>query len=102
MILTEFSPWTPERTSRTLSRICCEKFQLTPTSVRDRSSFIASISSGFVRAPPARSRRLDLGPPLLRPERDEELGAVEARRVGAAVGPAELGGDELRPPGTSA
>lgn len=33
----------------TLSRICCEKFQLMPMSVRESFSFIASMTSGFVR-----------------------------------------------------
>ena len=31
MILTEFSPFTPESDSITLSRMFCEKFQSTPT-----------------------------------------------------------------------
>ena len=50
MILTEFSPFTPESDSSTLSRMFCEKFQSTPISFCARSAFIASTNSSLVRA----------------------------------------------------
>ena len=49
MIFTEFSPFTPESDSITLSRIFCEKLQSTPISVRSSSRLIASTNSGLVR-----------------------------------------------------
>ena len=40
-ILTELSPLIPERASKTLSRMFCEKFQVMPGSFRSSSSFRA-------------------------------------------------------------
>ena len=92
MIFTEFSPFTPESDSITLSRIFCEKLQSTPINVRSSSRLIASISSGLLRRRDMPRRRRPL---RLRLERHEILRVVEARRVGAVVGAADLHDDRL-------
>ena len=92
---------------RQLSRMFCEKFQSTPGILRSSSAFMAVTSSSLVRgrlAPRSRSQRapaglLDDGRPVaFGPQRHEELDVVEAGRVGAVVGPADLDDDQLAPP----
>ena len=101
MILTEFSPCTPESTSSTLSRMTCEKFQLTPGSASFSSALISWISSALVRGRSPRNQASPAGlgdggrPILERLQGHEKLGAVEAGRIDARIGPAELADDQL-------
>ena len=100
-ILTEFSPLTPDRASITLSRMFCENFQSTPIRARCNSSLISSINSAFVRARWLLNQEnkpclfLHRRPILRLLERHEELDVVEAGRIGAVVGAADLGQDQL-------
>ena len=87
MIFTELSPRTPESVSLTLLRMFCEKFQSTATSVWEISRFRASTSSSLVRGRvwPGGNRPL-----VVRLQRHVAFRAVEARRIGAVVGTADL------------
>ena len=70
-ILIEFSPFTPESVSITLSRISCEKFQLTPGMALSKLALHVVDQLGLGRrarpkhAPPAAARLDDLGPFVL-------------------------------------
>ncbi len=86
----------------TLSRMFCEKFQTTPGIFCSSSAFMAAMISCLVRArfgPQNQLRQPVLfdqeRPVFLRPQRHEVFAVVEAGRVGAVVGPAELGDDRL-------
>ena len=95
MILTEFSPCTPESTSSTLSRMTCEKFQFTPGMrfVQLGAHFGDQFGLGARRSlapnqPPA-GPSTSAGHSRCGFERHEELGTVEAGRIdaGSRAGP---------------
>ena len=93
MIFTEFSPRTPDIDSITMLRMFCEKFHSTERIVPFNSCSISSVNSSLVRRPrPARRDR----PLRMRFQRQEVFRVVEAGRVGAVVGPAELRQHHLR------
>src|SRR5438046_9925294 len=62
-ILTEFSPFTPETASSTLSWMYCEKLKSTPTKSSEQSREFSRPEQGeSTDAEPPRRRRLQLGP----------------------------------------
>ena len=83
--LTEFSPFTPEAASSTLSSMYCEKLNSTP------GNAAASCRSSARSASPCRRRAAR----CRTVQRHEELGVEEAGRVGAVVGTAVLRDDGL-------
>ena len=78
---TEFSPFTPDAASSTLSSMYCEKLKSTPGNASFRRSVMSSVS--FSLSTPRRPR-------VERLQRDEKLGVEKAGRVGPVIRPAVL------------